>query len=98
MTSELALRKKSVHSCEGKDGTHNIRAKTGNIPEIKILPVNDCAPWIFSRFSANPMISQDTGGRGTLGDEKEIPVPRYIGPRTFPRFEKTFTADFHSLP
>jgi len=51
VTSELALRKKSVHSCEGKDGTHNIRAKTGNIPEIKILPVNDCSSLDFSEFS-----------------------------------------------
>ncbi|MFL6307678.1 MAG: hypothetical protein ACJ72H_29445, partial [Candidatus Sulfotelmatobacter sp.] len=93
MTSDLALHKKSVHSCEGKDGTHNIRAKTGNVPEIKILPVNDCAPWIFSRFSGNPMISQYPRGRGTPAQRKRIPRSRYISPRTFRRFEKIFTAN-----
>ena len=88
VTSDLALHKKSVHSCEGKDGTHNIRAKMGNTHEFKILPVNDCAPWIFSRFSANPMISQDPRGRGVpRRNEKEF-RSRYISPRTFRRFKK----------
>ena len=84
MTSDLALHKKSVHSCEDKDGTHNIRAKMGKAHEIKILLVNDCAPWIFSRFSANPMISQDPKGEGVpRRSEKEFPFPLHQ-PMHFP--------------
>jgi hypothetical protein len=51
-------------------------ALTTFVHELKILPVNDCAPWIFSRFSANPMISQDPKGEGVpRRNEKEFPFP-----------------------
>lgn len=33
--------------------------------DIKILPSSDCAAYLFSRFSANCLISRDHGGRGT---------------------------------
>src|SRR4029077_7928454 len=43
----------------------------------KILPVTDCSSWIFSRFSAKPMIPMDRRGGGVPPTTSRFPFPEF---------------------